>query len=371
VKVVDYAPPLLKWFDRNQRDLPWRRNQTPYRVWISEIMLQQTQVKTVVNYYRRFLKRFPTVQSLAEANEAEVMQLWEGLGYYRRARQLHAAAKVIVQDHGGEFPTEFVQALRLPGIGRYTAGAILSIAMDQRLPILEGNTIRLYSRLFALRTDPRLPINQKKLWEFAESILPEKRVGDFNQALMELGSEICKPKEPTCPQCPLMAICPTFAQGLQQRIPAAGKRINYESVTEAIVLLKRNEKFLIRQCQSGGRWDGLFDFPRFRLEGGLNFAQRNQTEPNEDSQVLQEQVKRQIGLEVELKQLEWQRKHAVTRYRICLIVFQSLRLSGRLSGKGSNFRWVTLDQLENIPLSVTARELVRWLQDNKQVNRSC
>ena len=163
---------LLKWFDENQRDLPWRKNKTPYRIWVSEIMLQQTQVATVVDYYKRFLKRFPTVKKLAAAQEAEVLKLWEGLGYYRRARQLHAAAKLVVQQHGGKFPTDFDSVLALPGIGRYTAGAILSISQDQQQPILEGNTIRLFARLMEMKSDPRTTSNQKALWEFSQSILP-------------------------------------------------------------------------------------------------------------------------------------------------------------------------------------------------------
>ena len=165
---------LLKWFDANQRDLPWRKNRTPYRIWVSEIMLQQTQVATVIAYYRRFMKQFPTVKKLAAAEQSEVLKLWEGLGYYRRARQLHAAAQQVVDQHGGKFPTDFDSVLALPGIGRYTAGAILSISLDQRLPILEGNTIRLFARLLAMPDDPRTTANQKVLWKFAESILPKQ-----------------------------------------------------------------------------------------------------------------------------------------------------------------------------------------------------
>ena len=194
----------MKWFDQHQRNLPWRKNKSLYRIWISEIMLQQTQVATVIDYFNRFVKRFPNIKRLAAASEADVLRLWEGLGYYRRARQLHAAAKTIVECHGGQFPTDITDVLALPGIGRYTAAAILSIAQDQRLPILEGNTIRLFARLLAMNSDPRTTENQKRLWEFSESLLPRKQVGDFNQSLMELGSEICTPRNPNCKICPLM-----------------------------------------------------------------------------------------------------------------------------------------------------------------------
>ena len=165
---------LLAWFDEHQRELPWRKNKTPYRIWVSEIMLQQTQVATVIDYYLRFMKQFPTVKKLAAAEEADVLKLWEGLGYYRRARQLHAAAKLVVENHKGKFPETFDEVLALPGIGRYTAGAILSISKDQQLPILEGNTIRLFARLMEMKSDPKTTANQKALWEFSESLLPAK-----------------------------------------------------------------------------------------------------------------------------------------------------------------------------------------------------
>src|SRR5687768_10854498 len=189
---------LLAWFDRSARDLPWRRTSDLYAIWISEVMLQQTQVATVIAYFERFLHRFPDVGSLAAADEQQVLRLWEGLGYYRRARQLHAAAKVIVAEHSGRFPLAYDAVRSLPGIGRYTAGAILSIGAGARLPILEANTIRVLSRLTAFRGDPASSAGQKHLWQIAELTLPAKRVGTFNQSLMELGSEICTPKAPTC-----------------------------------------------------------------------------------------------------------------------------------------------------------------------------
>ena len=184
-------------------------------------MLQQTQVATVAEYFPRFLQAFPTVQALAAAPEEQVLRLWEGLGYYRRARQLHRAAGVIVAEHDGRFPRELQAVLQLPGIGRYTAGAITSIAFDARSPILEANTIRLLSRLLAYRGDLQQAAAQKKLWAFAEQLLPQRKTGAFNQALMELGSLVCSPRSPDCRQCPVMSLCPTFREGLQDVIPAA------------------------------------------------------------------------------------------------------------------------------------------------------
>ncbi|MEC7429983.1 MAG: A/G-specific adenine glycosylase, partial [Planctomycetota bacterium] len=186
---------LLDWFDSHQREMPWRSEKSLYRVWVSEIMLQQTQVVTVIPYFERFVERFPDVGSLAEADESTVLTFWEGLGYYRRARLLHQAAKTIVSDFEGEFPKSFGAVLGLPGIGRYTAGAILSIADNQTLPILEGNTIRVHARLAGVTGDVQKSGTQKSLWSLATSVVDPERPGDLNQALMELGSEVCTPKK--------------------------------------------------------------------------------------------------------------------------------------------------------------------------------
>ena len=342
---------LLKWFDANQRDLPWRKQRTLYRVWVSEIMLQQTQVATVIAYYRRFMKQFPTVRKLAEADESEVLKLWEGLGYYRRARQLHRAAKLIVENHAGRFPRSFEDVLALPGIGRYTAGAVLSIALDQPQPILEGNTIRLFARLLAMRKDPKTSASQKILWAFSESLLPQQRAGDFNQALMELGSEICQPKSPDCKSCPVINFCPTFTGGLQQKIPASSKKIAYESIHEAVLLVLKKvgatEKFLVRLCQDGERWSGLWDFPRFRIQ-----------DSNPAKQIRQE-THNLYGIEVDVAATETRLKHAVTKYRITLDVYRCDSFSGRLKKKGLTLKWATAAEIESLPMSITGRKIAK------------
>ena len=343
---------LLKWFDANQRDLPWRKKKTPYRIWVSEIMLQQTQVATVIDYYKRFMKRFPTVRKLAAADQSEVLKLWEGLGYYRRARQLHAAAQAVVENHGGKFPETFDEVLALPGIGRYTAGAILSISLDQRLPILEGNTIRLFARLLAMRADPKTSANQKVLWDFSESIVPRNRAGDFNQALMELGSQICTPKSPACSECPIIRFCPTFAAGLQESTPANSKKMKYEKIHEAVVLVaKQNQRqkckrFLVRQCGPDERWTGLWDFPRFKFAAGDMGKQ------------LRSELKSMSGLTVSIEPTEVQLRHAVTRFRITLDVFNGNDPQGRLQRRSDKtLRWATAEQLEALPMSTTGRKI--------------
>ena len=210
---------LLAWYARNARDLPWRRTTNPYRVWVSEVMLQQTQVETVKPYFQRFIREFPTVKKLAAADEQNVLRHWEGLGYYRRARQLHAAAQVIVTQHKGKFPREITTLQTLPGIGRYTAGAIASIAYDESGPILEANTIRLFARLIGYQQIPTTSTGQRILWQTAAEILPRKNIAQFNQGVMELGALVCTPKNPRCSDCPVSALCAAREAGLQEEIP--------------------------------------------------------------------------------------------------------------------------------------------------------
>ncbi len=215
---------LLRWYDRAGRDLPWRATRDPYAVWISEVMLQQTTVAAVKPYFERFLERFPDVAALAAADESDVLRLWEGLGYYSRGRNLHRAARVVVEQHDGRFPEDVTTLQSLPGIGRYTAGAIASFAFDVPAPIVEANTVRLYARLTGLDGDPRSTAGQRALWEFAEAIVPAKRAGAFNHALMDLGATVCTINEPRCHDCPVRSCCRAFADGRQAEIPPPKRR---------------------------------------------------------------------------------------------------------------------------------------------------
>ena len=310
---------LLKWYSQHKRDLPWRRSKNPYRVWISEVMLQQTQVATVKDYFQRFVKTFPNVKRLAEADEQQVLRLWEGLGYYRRARQLRAAAQEIVAEHGGRFPRDVETLQTLPGIGRYTAGAIASIAFDQRAPILEANTIRLLSRLIAYREDPTKSAGQRLLWQTAEELLPRKEIAEFNQALMELGSLVCRPQQPDCEQCPAMGLCMAHEQGWENEIPAVGRKMQYVDVREAAVVVRKNGRVLLRLCAPEERWAGLWDFPRFEIDSeGPLFA----------GDELVEKVQEQTGIVVRPGALLKTIKHGVTRFRITLDCYEARYDSG-------------------------------------------
>ncbi|MEE3371076.1 MAG: A/G-specific adenine glycosylase [Planctomycetota bacterium] len=341
---------LLTWFRAHGRDLPWRRTRTLYHVWVSEIMLQQTQVVTVVPFFQRFIKRFPDITSLASAKEDEILRLWEGLGYYRRARNLHRAAQQIVQNYDGQFPEDFSVARSLPGIGRYTAGAILSIARDHKLPILEANTVRVFSRLLAFRGVPSEKTGQQLLWSFSESLLPRKGVGDINQALMELGSEICVPRAPNCATCPVHMLCAAYRQGAQALIPAKKPRPPIEDVTEAAIVIQRGSRVLLRRHSDQERWAGLWDFPRFAATTGNTVV---------SSRELIDNAHQLTGMNIEPLQHLTTLQHAVTRFRITLQCHLARYVSGRKPG--DHLCWRAPDELEQLPLNVTGRKIGRLL----------
>ncbi len=340
------APALLNWYRDHYRSLPWRDTHDPYRIWVSEIMLQQTQVATVIPYYERFLKRFPTVKSLGNAPIDEVLKLWEGLGYYRRARQMHAAAQKIIVEHNGVFPQTFESVLELPGIGRYTAGAILSFAFDRRLPIVEANTLRLYSRLIKLTEPPQSRAGQLQLWEFAEKILPEVHPGQMNQALMELGSQVCTPREPACLLCPLSEWCGARKAGLQDQIPGRVKKITYEAVTEyALAIRDRQRRVWLRQRTATERWAGLWDFPRYTPE--------SLTEYDAGATAA-------VGFEVTVKERLATLQHGVTRYRITLHLDEA-EIVGRTPRKQSTAGWYEVAQVAELALTTPARRLMKYV----------
>ncbi len=341
---------LLHWFDRNQRDLPWRKRKTLYRIWVSEIMLQQTQVVTVIDYFRRFMRRFPNVNTLADATLDDVLQIWEGLGYYRRARQMHAAAQQIRDEHGGRFPTSFEHVVALPGIGRYTAGAILSIATDQPYPVLEGNTKRVYCRVLNLQQDPNSAEATKQLWQFAGQLVSRHRPGDLNQALMELGSQICTARSPACTACPVRSLCEAFQVGQPESLPiSTSPKVNYENTYEAAIVIRRAGKLLLRQCQPGQRWADLWDFPRFQA-------------PRRNAQkYLSQQIDESTGLIVQLQRPFEQIRHSVTRFRITLDCYLASSVQGRLK-KNISSDWVSMSQIQNRPLSVTGRKIAELIE---------
>lgn len=262
------APALLEWFDTSGRKhLPWQRDATAYRVWVSEVMLQQTQVATVIPYYERFMQRFPTIASLAAAPVDEVLHLWTGLGYYARARNLHRAAQVIVEQWGGEFPMDFQAVHALPGIGRSTAGAVLSLAGEQRHPILDGNVKRVLTRYFGIEGFPGEPRIEQQLWLRAEQATPRTRVHHYTQAIMDLGATLCTRSRPFCTACPLMQTCTARLAGRQAQLPTPRpKKLRPHRETFALVLLRDDDALLLEQRPPTGIWGGLWSFPQFETQ---------------------------------------------------------------------------------------------------------
>ena len=344
---------LRSWYAKHARNLPWRGLHDPYAIWVSEIMLQQTQVATVEGYFERFMQAFPTIEALAAADEHDVLRLWEGLGYYRRARQLHRAAKIVFEQHGGEFPRDARDAARLPGVGRYTAGAVLSIAFDAREPILEANTVRLFSRLLGYGGDPASVEGRELLWAMAALLLPRRDVGTLNQAMMELGARVCLPRRPPCDACPVASLCEANSLAAQSRIPRFKPKRRSEAVREAAVVIRRRSRVLLVRCADDGRWAGLWDFPRFALRAKRPDALRRE---------LIDKVRRQTGVTVAPGAHLGTIKHGVTRFRITLDCYEAEYVSSA-DGNGvpAPMKWLRPGELEDYPLNVTGRKLSRMM----------
>jgi A/G-specific adenine glycosylase len=284
VKPPGVAKALLAWYGRAGRDLPWRRSRDPYRIWVSEVMLQQTQVERVREFFARFIARLPTVAALAAAREAEVLRLWEGLGYYRRARQLHQAAQRIMADHAGEFPRTAAALRGLPGIGRYTAGAIASIAFDEPEPIVEANSRRVIARLVGHAAAVGDASGDEPLWRAAAALVPRRQPGRFNQALMDLGAMVCTPDAPRCGDCPLARMCVARRAGTVALIPAPTRRRPVLLVRETAVVVRRAGRVLVVRRGADEWWSGLWDFPRVagpavRSTNGIAAPRRTRRRP--------------------------------------------------------------------------------------------
>lgn len=353
------APRLLSWYSANRRDLPWRLDRDPYRIWVSEVMLQQTQVTTVVPYFTRFLERFPSVADLARADEQDVLRLWEGLGYYRRARDLLAAARLLVERHAGTIPADADALASLPGMGRYTRNAVLSQAFDLRLPIVEANVQRVLSRLLGYADDPRQTAASKRLWASAERLLPSRHVGEYNQALMELGALVCTSAGPRCGGCPLAARCVARQLGRQEEIPARAAPPAKTLVEEAAIVVRRAGLVLLVQRPPSGRWANLWEFPH----GVLAQA--------EIPEIAAVRLARELaGVEVTEPAEVATITHGVTRYQITLSCFEA-------DWAGGDFRsdfyvegvWLTPEELTSHPVSAPQRRLAKRLGEAARQRR--
>jgi A/G-specific adenine glycosylase len=351
---------LVAWFEGAGRKLPWREDRDPYRILVSEMMLVQTTVTAVVPFFARFLARFPTVVSLAEADEADVLKAWEGLGYYRRARQLQAAAKAVVTNHGGTFPDDPEAIRALPGVGRYIAGALLSFAFDRRSPIVEANTQRVLARWLAWDEDLKTTRSQSRLWEAAARLVPEVGAGAFNQAFMELGALVCVPRKPLCLACPVASECLSRKLGVQDQIPLAVAKAAPKLVTEAGLLVRREGKFLIVKRGKGRLWEDFWEFPTVHLTGP-DPAGRGIANPGEID--LGRELARLTGVNATIGPVSKTIRYGVTTHRVTLEAHFAEWVEGEpLPGPGLvEAAWEPVDALGRYTLSSSTRQLVAWL----------
>jgi A/G-specific adenine glycosylase len=336
---------LLPWYRRYRRELPWRKNPDPYRVWISEVMLQQTTVKTVVPYYEAFLARFPSVAALAAAGEEDVLAGWSGLGYYHRARNLHRAARHLVANHAGRFPRRLEAALAVPGVGLYTASAVLSIAFEVPLPVVDGNVRRVLARLRCLRGPAWR--SDAAYYNLAEELLDRSAPGDWNQALMELGATICKPRQPACPACPLRRTCRARAEGVQEDLPEGRPRRAPVAVVVAAAVVERQGRLLLVRRAEGRLMGRMWEIPQTSLD--------SRGRPD-----LVGELRERYGLDVRPGVLVARARHAITYRRIRLEAYRTA-LRRQPPSDSDRFLWAAPEEIAGLPVSSLTRKVVRGL----------
>lgn len=352
---------LLDWYAVHQRDLPWRRTRDPYAIWVAETMLQQTRVETVIPYFQRWMRRFPTVQSVARASEQQVLRLWEGLGYYSRGRNLHRAARQVVAEHGGRLPRTRSELLRLPGIGPYSASAIAAIAFGEAELALDGNLRRVLCRLLDFAGDPRAPEGVRYLRQQALPWIPPGRAGDFNQALMDLGATICVPRQPACERCPLTGDCGACQHATQALRPARRAAKLVPERIAAAAVIRRGPTVLIARRPPGGLLGGMWEFPGGKAEPGESI-----------DQTLRRELREELAIEVDLLDTLGCYDHVYTHFRVTVYAFEC-RLRGRPPQllEHTDLRWVRPEALRRFPMGKVDRRIARrWLQRAQRPGRS-
>jgi A/G-specific adenine glycosylase len=338
VVISELQQALLTWYDKQGRDLPWRQTRDPYAIWISEIMLQQTQVKTVRPYYDRWLQQFPTVTALAQADQQRVLKAWEGLGYYARARNLHRAAQVIVENHDGQFPVTFADVVALPGIGRTTAGGILSAAFNQPVAILDGNVKRILARLVALRQPPSKALDH--LWHISETVLPADNPRDFNQAMMDLGATLCTRHRPACLLCPWQSFCAAYNQNVQLEIPMTETRapLPHKLIGVAVVWNEQGQILIDRRPQEG-LLGGLWEFPGGKIEPGETVEE-----------CIRRELQEELAIDVEVGDRLMTIDHTYSHFKVTLNVYHCRHTQGEPQPiECDEVRWVEVAELDQFP----------------------
>lgn len=337
----------MAWYRRHRRDLPWRRTKDPYRIWVSEVMLQQTQVVTATPFYGAFLDRFPDVGTLARAPIADVLSAWSGLGYYRRARNLHAAAQQVMRDHAGRIPSDPSAFGELPGVGRYTVGAVLSIAFDRSLPVLDGNVARVLARIEGRAVSVRDPHGARTLWARAEALMPARAAGDWNQALMELGATVCAPRAPSCPSCPVLRSCRAYAEGRPEAYPAATPRRASVKVRRAVALIVRGDRVWVSRRDASIN-EGLWEPPTVELAAGAEAAPALRA------------MLRGLGMRANLAPAGAKVRHGIMQQSIEVEVWRGEVASapGPAPRGSASGRWVSPES-PSVPMTGLGRKLLR------------
>lgn len=345
---------LRSWYSCHGRDLPWRRSRDPYAIWVSEIMLQQTQVKTVMPYYDRWLAQFPTIKALAQADQQQVLKLWQGLGYYARARNLHTAAQHVLQRHGGIFPDDLQAAMSLPGIGRTTAGGILSAAFNQPVAILDGNVKRVLARLVALAVPPKRAIAH--LWQLSETLLDPDHPRDFNQALMDLGATVCLPAKPACDRCPWHSHCRAYALGIQTQLPMTETRAPLpHKIIGVAVIWNDQGQILIDRRKQDGLLGGLWEFPGGKVEPGETIAA-----------CIQREIKEELDIEISVGDRLIVVEHTYSHFHVTLNVHHCQYLTGEPQPiECDEIRWVTLETIDQFPFPQANLRIIEALRQHQ------
>ncbi|MBN2409194.1 MAG: A/G-specific adenine glycosylase [Candidatus Aminicenantes bacterium] len=338
-----------RWYRTHRRRLPWRETKDPYKIWVSEVMLQQTTVNAVIPYYVRWLELFPDIQALARAPLRRVLKAWEGLGYYQRARNLHQAARTICRKHGGSIPAEFEEFIALPGVGPYIAAAVLSLAFDKPYPVLDANVRRVGMRLYGFQGKANARADAVLLARI-RGIFPVENGADFNQALMELGALICRPKNPGCLLCPVQSFCRAYQSGEQEVIPAPKSR-SFQQIETVVGIISDQGKYLIQQRPAQGLLAGLWEFPGGKREKGETLRE-----------ALRREIKEELGVEVRRERLLLKLRHAYTRFQVELFVFEC-ELDRSPLPRSPNRRWVGLRALKRYPFPSGSAQIVRFLED--------
>jgi len=351
-KKSDFREKLTRWYHTHHRHLPWRETHDPYKIWISEIMLQQTTVPAAISYYERWFNFFPDVEALSEAPLQKVLKAWQGLGYYQRAKNLHKTSKVIVREFGSQIPKDYDKLRRLPGIGPYTASALLSFAFDAPYPVLDANVRRVLMRLMRIRSYA-FTKNDKAFLKFLMPHLPRKNSSQFNQALMELGSLVCKPKNPICLLCPITEFCRAFESGEQEIIPLPKKR-NFQKIETVIAIIKKGGRYLIQKRPSRGLLADLWEFPGGKRKSSESLIQ-----------ALHREIREELEVEIEKEKYLTKVHHSYTQFQVTLYAYEcSLKNGPRLRGK--IFRWVSLKGLRRYPFPSGSVKIIRFLEEGEK-----